>query len=471
MVSQCRIELLGGLRVIQGDSITERFQTQKTATLLAYLALHRGKKFPREQVAELLWPDAELTTIRNRLNQAVSSLRRQLHPPGTNQDHLIVADYSSIALRTEAFTTDLQAYDQLLTAASLAVEETERIRLLEEAMPLYKGEFLAGYADDWVLGEQAMLAERQYNALSQLIKWYAQSGKLKQATAYAAQRLESDPLDERSHRALMRLHLMAGHPRMAVAQYDVLDRLFAAEGLEPSVKAEKLLGQARAAAENTTEHSIENLTSEDATEFDSSRAIDEPKTSQKSAVPDPSATIPRYFTPYFGREAEIQQVSQLLQSGTRLVTITGVGGVGKTRLAVEVARRVLDQFEGRIVFISLAGLRVEQQVADHCRAVIGGAFGLNEPSRQELMEYLMSVGQTLVITDNAEEVDPAGIQRATRFIGAIPKLQVLMTSRRTVGMEGEVTVVVGMLPVPDVEAATTLADLMENPSVALLVNR
>ncbi len=72
--------MLGGLRVVQSDRTITRFQTQKTGALLGYIALHRTSSHSREVLAELLWPGGDPVAVRNRLNQAVSSLRRQLEP-------------------------------------------------------------------------------------------------------------------------------------------------------------------------------------------------------------------------------------------------------------------------------------------------------------------------------------------------------------------------------------------------------
>ncbi len=475
MSFQCRIELLGGLRVIQGDTVTERFQTQKTAILLAYLAYHKGKKFAREQVAELLWPDAGMTTIRNRLNQAVSSLRRQLHPPGSSQDYWIVADYSSVTLRSDAFQTDVESFNQYLALAASASSESERISNLGGAVAEYGGELLVGYHDDWILSERAKLIEGYYDSLSQLIKHSAASGDYRTAIKHAHDRLSIDAYDERSHRALMRLHVLFGQPRMALAQYETLDRLLSAEGLEPRAKTAEIYSQAKTAAESAPSHSIASKDETDPDGLDGlieSAAKSEIGNSARRAMPpDPMSTLPKYIAPFFGRETELSQIRELIEGGQRVITISGVGGVGKTRLAVEAGLRLAPHFGGRVLFVSLAELRAEDEVADYSRAEISRAFGLSDSSRESLIEFLLSLGPTLVICDSAEHVDSATIRRASQFVGSLPKLQLINTSRRVIGFDGEASLVLNMLPLPQVEASTTLADLMENPTVALLVNR
>src|SRR5690348_1724002 len=95
---RCRIELLGGLRVQQGERIITRFRTQKCAVLLAYLAYYRQQAHPREVLIEMLWPECEPGVGRQRLWLALSSLRRQLEPPGVPSGTVLQADRFNVRL-------------------------------------------------------------------------------------------------------------------------------------------------------------------------------------------------------------------------------------------------------------------------------------------------------------------------------------------------------------------------------------
>src|SRR2546425_13365661 len=99
MDGQCRIELLGGLRVIQGDGVVSRFRTHKTAELLAYLAYFHRRPHPREILIDLLWPESDMDAGRHSLSMALSSLRPLLEPPGIMTDgSVLLADRHSIGL-------------------------------------------------------------------------------------------------------------------------------------------------------------------------------------------------------------------------------------------------------------------------------------------------------------------------------------------------------------------------------------
>src|SRR5437588_3479130 len=101
-----RIDLLGGLRALGRDHSVTRLRTQKTGALLAYLALFREGTHPREQLAELFWPDSAPAAGRGRLREALSSLRRQLEPPGVPAGAVLVSQSGAVALHATRCTTD-----------------------------------------------------------------------------------------------------------------------------------------------------------------------------------------------------------------------------------------------------------------------------------------------------------------------------------------------------------------------------
>jgi two-component SAPR family response regulator len=147
-----RIEMLGWLRAVQGDRTVTRFRSRQTGGLLAYLAYHGHRSHPREQLIEILWPQIRPDTGRNRLSLALSSLRRQLEPPGIARGAVIVAGRDSVQLNPAAFTTDVMEFEAACAAglpvtsqASPLASQTERLRRLEEAVQLCRGELLPGY--------------------------------------------------------------------------------------------------------------------------------------------------------------------------------------------------------------------------------------------------------------------------------------------------------------------------------------
>src|SRR5438067_5489258 len=132
-----RIELLGRLRATQGDHVVTRFRARKTGLLLAYLAYDPERPHPREALIELLWPETEPHSGRSSLSRELTSLRRQLEPPGVPEGAVIIADRISVQLNPAACTTDVKAFETALQLAARAGGGAERAARLTEAAELY----------------------------------------------------------------------------------------------------------------------------------------------------------------------------------------------------------------------------------------------------------------------------------------------------------------------------------------------
>src|SRR5262245_7892326 len=146
-----RIELLGGLRARHGDRVISRFRSYKTGVLLAYLAHFLKRSHPREELVELLWPEAAPEAGQMSLRTSLSSLRRQLEPPGTPAGSVLVADRANVSLNPAAVTTDAAVFESALQSARQAGDPQAREALLTQAFEIYQGPLLPGLYEDWVL--------------------------------------------------------------------------------------------------------------------------------------------------------------------------------------------------------------------------------------------------------------------------------------------------------------------------------
>jgi hypothetical protein len=178
MDQRWQIELLGGLRATRHQQVVTRFRTRKTGAWLAYLACHRDCSHPREVLIELLWPESDPKSGRNRLNLARASLRRQLESPGVPQGAVIVADSASVQLNPAACVTDVARFEAARQVAARAGSSTEKEARLIEAVELHRGELLPGYFEEWILPERQRLAERYLQAYLQLVTSLEQAGDL-----------------------------------------------------------------------------------------------------------------------------------------------------------------------------------------------------------------------------------------------------------------------------------------------------
>lgn len=156
-----QIRLFGTLEARQGDTVVSRFATSRVAALLARLALLPRRAHSREELAGLLWPEADEEAGRLNLRVALSSLRRQLEPPGASSGSVLVTDRVSIRLNPQACSSDAAQFEAALREAARAAHSAQKCEKLEEALALYTGELLPGFYDEWILEDRERL-QAQY---------------------------------------------------------------------------------------------------------------------------------------------------------------------------------------------------------------------------------------------------------------------------------------------------------------------
>jgi predicted ATPase/DNA-binding SARP family transcriptional activator len=444
-----RIELFGGLRACKGDRVIDRFQTRQTASLLAYLAAF-PRRHLREELVDLLWPDADPESGRNRLSQALSWLKAHFGTAGeAGGGSLLLTDRNGVALETRVIVSDVVEFER-------GIERAADDESLAQALALYRETgFLPGFYDDWVLRERERLLTLFLIALNRLMRRREQTGDLNGALALAQRALAADPLEEEAHCHVIRLQIAAGLPAAALRQYRDLTRLLAEElGAEPSPSTRALLEQMKVVP-------LEAV----------------PAPAVRQAVSPVSLPLP--LTRFFGREALLEDVGRLIQNqDARLLTLTGTGGTGKTRLALEVAHHV--QHTGRLViFAPLADLNDPRLVPETVAEALGDRRN-GAVTVERIASALLSMEQQtdfapLLILDNAEHLIDGVSSLVRELLQRVPTLIILVTSRRRLGVEGERELPVPplpILPLPDSAPAEMTPELLlEAPSVLLFLDR
>lgn len=233
--------MLGGLQAVSRDLTITRFRTQKTGFLLAYLALYLHRSHPREQLAELFWPDEDEEAARHNLRNALSALRRQLEPPGATPGAVLSADRQAVRLNPLLVSSDATEFQALLEQARRATNATEQVLFCSAAVDLYRDELLPGCYEEWCLAERERLAEGYLDTLRRLMNRMEAAGELEPAIEYARRAVHTDPLQEESHVDLMRLLSVAGELSGALRQYHRLETVLAQELDErPSPRARQV---------------------------------------------------------------------------------------------------------------------------------------------------------------------------------------------------------------------------------------
>ncbi len=430
MTEPLQFYLLGGLSVqVQTRPITG-FQTQKEPLLLAYLAMTQ-QPLPRETAATFLWPDTPP-------KQALSNLRTTL----TRIRKTAVADYlradrQTIRLETEGVWVDALAFAEQLELAQADNDDNNAVAQLEKAVALYRGDFLAGiYASDspelesWQLLTADQLHSQAAQARRELATHYLHTRQYDKGIAHGRVFVTLDPLREEAHRLLMRLLARDGQHLAAQQQYDTCRHLLADElGVDPAPATQQLAYRLRTARQ----------------------------TNQDS--------LPHIPTSFVGRIDLLAQIdaglTALQEQHGRVVTIVGLGGVGKTRLALEVARVRHAEYLHGIHFVSLEEIREAHRLPH----LIGQSLGLRfDPSQtspnQQLFAYVQE-RELLLILDNAETAlgDGGTIRFIQQLLTHAPYLSLLVTSREPLRLQSEWVVrVTGLAFPPDTpEVASLLA--------------
>lgn len=413
-----RLSLLGRF-LLERDGQTLPLRTRKEEALLAYLALFPGSH-TREALATLFWGDTAEQQARASLRAALADLRSALGPEALLSDRLVVQLNPDVTLSVDVL--EFQAH----AAAFLDQEEPDPWAF---DRCLYCGDLLPGHYDDWVLQERERLRLLYLEALLHLVRRLRTLDRYEEAIVAAQRALVVEPAEERAHQHLIFLYAITGNRSAAVRQLDACRRSLREElDVEPSPETLSLLDSINpAAGQDTSPAELTNL--------------------------------PTPLTSFIGREREIAAVGELLLGdGTlpgrcRLITLTGPGGSGKTRLAIQVARSLLPKFLHGVWWIDLGPLGDASLVADTVLRSLGAAPAPEQSPLQSLTGVLRE--RTLMLAlDNCEHLVEACAQLVSSIVQACPHVQVLATSREPLGVPGE-----QLWPIPSLSVPAGVTDL------------
>ena len=437
-----QLRLLGKPQVQVEGAIVSGFRTAKAEALLYYLAV-TGQSYSREVLADLLWGEMSETTAKRNLTKALSHLRKQLAP-------FLVIEPDTVGLDPVVEVwLDVAVFETAVTAG-LAEDDLAQ---LTEAVALYQGDLLAGFYvkqalsfEEWLLGERERLRELMLQALQRLVSEAIKQGEPTTGLEYAQQLLALEPWHETAHRHLMLLLARTGRREAALVQYKTCRQVLAEVlGVEPMAETTAL---------------FERL---------------------KAAGAPPPHNLPSPPNAFVGRETELQRLErQLADPACRLATIVGPGGIGKTRLALEAARRYLqsdtillepDVSDG-IYSVSLASIggeqpptEAEQSLSGLSNALIsaiaegvGLSFHGSADLQGQLLNYLQPKAMLLLL-DNFEYLlvqasgkpnadSEPGIALITTILQEAPRLKILVTSRERLNLQQEWVVEVAGLEYP-----------------------
>lgn len=425
------IRTLGGLSLGENGRAIENLGSRKAEALLVYLAVE-GRALDRDLLAALFWPESNQTRASTSLRVALSILRKHL---GDYVD--ISRDSVRLDPATEVYF-DLSDLECKLTSGDV-----------QGALEIYQGDFLEGFYvrdspefEDWLRFEQGRVRRSLIKALHHCITAETEAGEYVKGLSFARRLLALDPLDELAYQQCMQLLALTGQRTAALAEYETCCQVLGKElGVEPSRETKELYEKISAG-----------------------EGLDRLETS----IPEHNLPAPQ--TSFIGREGELFQIGEWFRDPTsRLVTVMGTAGSGKTCLALKAATRALRFFPDGIYFIPLEALSSPDYLVPALSDVL--PFSVDNiasrlDQKTQLLHYLSDQALLLVMDGFERLVDGAGL--LSEILEAAPEVQILVTSRQRLNLKGEWAILLGGLAYPQQIEERSLES---SDAVTLFLNR
>lgn len=395
-----KISLLGHPRFELGGQQVDGFVSEKALALFVYLVLEPGAQ-ARERLAGLFWGDMPPERARANLRMAVYNLGQMF--PGCLQTSRQNVSFD----RGVDYWLDVEQFEKVLGTGSDPASISNEV--LEICLSLYRGDLLEGIyldgspdLDEWLLMERERLRQLAQGGLQLYASRMMHSGFYALAVQTWRKLLRLEPWQESAHQGLMLALARGGEYTEALMQYQACRRLLAEElGVEPMPETTRLYERIRAARELPVRHNL---------------------------PPQP--------TPFIGREKELKDLSELLaDQHTCLITITGPGGTGKTRLALQAGLGEVHAFLNGVFFVPLESLSSPESLPTGIGSALGLSFKGMAPLQNQLIDYLRD-REILLVLDNFEHILD-GADLVTEILTEAPWVKILATSRQRLSLQEE----------------------------------
>ena len=447
-----RIWLLGGFRVAVGSRPIEQgaWRLKKAAALVKLLALASGHRVHREQAMDLLWPDFGMQAASNNLRQILHASRRILDPTAGSR-YLYVHGEQLVLCPGDQVLVDVEAFEE----AAAAARRSQDPATYRTAIELYAGELLPeDRYEEWAEARREELRRLHLELLVELAGLYEERREHGPAIEALHRVVAEELTQEEAHHSLMRLYALSDRRAQALAQYERLRKALSDKlGTEPSASTRRLYNELAAGRFPPREPTAPAVYAP---------SVEELQDASKHNLPAPR-------TSFIGREAELRDVKRDLAM-TRLLTLTGAGGCGKTRLALEVARELVGAYPDGVWLVELASLSEGTLVAQAMAAAVGIQEQPERSPAETLADFLRAK-RVLLVLDNCEHLIDAVARFTDDLLNSCSHIKVLATSRERLNVEGELNWTVPSLSVPTLQRQLTVTEVEGYESVRLFVER
>jgi len=418
----------------------------KPRAILAMLLLEPNRAVSAERLVELIWGEDPPESAHNSLQVQVSSLRKALSPPtSAAKRQFIFSEPAGYVLRLERDQLDAARFADLTEKAEAlrtAGELEASANRLAEALALWRGPVLGEFREEpWALAEASRLDEMRLKAHEDRLSIDLELGRHAVVLAELESLGRAHPLRERLQTLLMLALYRSGRQADASGVFHrTRERLLDELGMEPGPDMQMVFKQ---------------ILKQDP----GLKPIGESRTDN----------LPAQLTEFVGRKRELSEIKQTM-AGHRLVTLTGPGGIGKTRLALQAAREISDEFRDGVWLVELAALADGGFIAQSIASMLGVREQAGKPLAETLSQFLYS-RELLLVLDNCEHLIEAAARLTEQLLVGAPSLRMLATSREPLGIAGEISMPVPPLAVPRDGQAVASPTLEEFDAVALFCDR
>ncbi len=412
IAKELQITTLGGLDIRLAGQSAPKLMSRKVEALLIYLAAN-PYPHPREALSEAFWNNQPQDRSMAYLRTALANLNKYFAP-------FLEVTRQTIGFKPDSpYWLDITELHTTLTSADQWIATHQRFSVsaaaaLEEGLSQYRGKFLQGVSlrdalsiEEWIQSENARLNVRLLQAYHRLGEYALRQGASNMGILHLQRALELDPLDEESHRLLIQLHSQSGNRSAAIAQYELCRRLLGNElRIEPAPETTALYLEIH--RQKTTANSVKTTIN----------------------------TLPIPATPFIERASLQTALDELINNPEcRLLTLTGLGGVGKTRLAIEYANRHESKYTDGVVYASLAPVPYDEQISSVLVNALKLSLYETLSPEQNLFQYLREK-HLLLVLDNFEH-SPASALLLSRLLAQAPHLKIIVTARQRLNLQEE----------------------------------
>jgi predicted ATPase/DNA-binding SARP family transcriptional activator len=443
--------VLGSIEV-RGESGLLPIGSARQRTLLALLLVHVNEVVSVDRLVDVLWGDTPPAAAVHTVHGLVSRVRAVI---GTGR---LVTEPPGYAVRLPAHELDALSFERSVAQARDLAESDEpakAVALLDDALASWRGSAYAEFADrPWAQPEAARLTELRAAAIEVRAEWLLTLGQGHRVVTDLEGALVDHPLREGMHGLRMVALARSGRPVEALRAYEQFRKVLAEEvGLAPSSALQRL--------------NRDILRQQPDLDWELGSAATTATATGGNRLAPARSGLPVVLTELVGRRTELAVLAEELAI-RRLVTVVGPAGVGKTRVAIELCRSVVDVDDRAVAWVDLAPLADAEPIASTFATALRAPQHDSRSVWESVLGYLAG-RQILLVVDNCEHVVEELASLVTDLLGAGPGVTVLATSREPLGLDGERTFLLRPLDVPDVAADLTAVGAVD--AVALFVDR